>query len=141
MKFLVGLLLCVCMAQAVLGSFENTNVLRTVDLTTSVARVGLEIKAKNTGSSSASTYLVAVEASMAPHLAFIDAFTPNDDVLSVSPTSGPASAPQYATPPHTRSHNSLTQLTHTHTTLQPNTKHQATKHQTTTNKNQLVHYP
>jgi oligosaccharyltransferase complex subunit alpha (ribophorin I) len=55
------------------GSFVNTELDRTIDLRTHIEEVTLAIKAKNTGSGSASAYIVAVPAEKAVRLAYVDA--------------------------------------------------------------------
>ncbi|KNC49974.1 ribophorin I [Thecamonas trahens ATCC 50062] len=82
------------LASMTTGSLVHKTAVRTIDVSTSVVRMTQEVEITNTGSSSVSTYAMAIPAGHAPFLAFVDAFTPNDDVLPVTTsTSTPSDAP------------------------------------------------
>lgn len=81
MKFLVGLVVLALAFTTVFGEITNTKVLRTIDLTTQLARHSINITAENKGAAS-STYLVAVQ--NATNLAFIKAETDAGASLDVT---------------------------------------------------------
>ena len=104
------------LASMTTGSLVHKTAVRTIDVSTSVVRMTQEVEITNTGSSSVSTYAMAIPAGHAPFLAFVDAFTPNDDVLPVTTsTSTPSDAPTYVllSSPHTSFDSSCSYL-HSH---------------------------
>lgn len=54
-------------------SLVNEDVKRTVDLSTHLAKITAEIVLLNQGSSAVQSFIIAVEADLAPHLAYIGA--------------------------------------------------------------------
>ena len=82
MKFLIGLVVLALVLTAVSGDITNTKVLRSIDLTSQLARHNINITAENKGASS-STYLLAVQ--NATNVAFIKAETDAGARLEVTP--------------------------------------------------------
>jgi oligosaccharyltransferase complex subunit alpha (ribophorin I) len=64
------------------GSWLNTEIERAIDLRTHLEEVTVQITAKNTGSSSASSYIVAVPASKSARLAFVEGSLSKHKLLS-----------------------------------------------------------
>lgn len=60
-------------AAQVVGSFENVNIERAIDVSSQLVRVTAKITAENKGSSPASTYYVALDAAEAKHLSYVSA--------------------------------------------------------------------
>lgn len=69
----------------------NEEVKRTVDLSTHLAKITAEILLSNQGHSAAQSFILAVEANLAPHLAYIGASVShalmNKTTLTLYPTS------------------------------------------------------
>lgn len=68
------LLLLVALSSAVSASgLVNEDVKRTVDLSTHLAKITAEIVLSNQGHTAVQSFILAVEADLAPHLAYIGA--------------------------------------------------------------------
>lgn len=79
------LLLAACSSQVTADGLVNEEVKRTVDLSTHLAKITAEIVLSNQGHSAVQSFILAVEADLAPHLAYIGA--------SVSQISKPGTTP------------------------------------------------
>ena len=66
-------------------SFTNSEARRYVDIATHVEEVSVFIRASNTASSPASTYLVAIPTSKVPHLSFVDCLLTQEKSTPLSP--------------------------------------------------------
>uniref|UniRef100_A0A7N6FH26 Dolichyl-diphosphooligosaccharide--protein glycosyltransferase subunit 1 n=1 Tax=Anabas testudineus TaxID=64144 RepID=A0A7N6FH26_ANATE len=67
------LLLAACSSQVTADGLVNEEVKRTVDLSTHLAKITAEIVLSNQGHSAVQSFILAVEADLAPHLAYIGA--------------------------------------------------------------------
>lgn len=65
---------CACVAFAFPNQFENTKVIRTIDITSAIAREDVGIRAKNIDSVAASEYYFYVPVVIAKNTASISAF-------------------------------------------------------------------
>lgn len=73
--FLAAFLLCLAALslQVLADGLVNEEVKRTVDLNTHLAKITAEIVLSNQGHSAVQSFILAVEADLAPHLAYIGA--------------------------------------------------------------------
>lgn len=69
----------------------NEEVKRTVDLSTHLAKITAEIVLSNQGHSAVQSFILAVEADLAPHLAYIGASVRYALVRETTPAPGPGS--------------------------------------------------
>lgn len=67
------LLLAALSSEVSADGLVNEDVKRTVDLSTHLAKITAEIVLSNQGHSAAQSFILAVEADLAPHLAYIGA--------------------------------------------------------------------
>lgn len=73
-------------------SLVNDEVKRTVDLSTHLAKISTEVLLSNQGGSAAHSFVVALEADLAPHLAYIGVSVSTLKPLGPSGGAGPQSA-------------------------------------------------
>ncbi|XP_026205187.1 dolichyl-diphosphooligosaccharide--protein glycosyltransferase subunit 1 [Anabas testudineus] len=73
------LLLAACSSQVTADGLVNEEVKRTVDLSTHLAKITAEIVLSNQGHSAVQSFILAVEADLAPHLAYIGASVKGDE--------------------------------------------------------------
>lgn len=80
------LLLAAVCSEVCADGLVNEEVKRTVDLSTHLAKITAEISLSNQGHSAVHSFVLAVEADLAPHLAYIGATVSRTWVTETPPT-------------------------------------------------------
>ena len=79
------LLLAAVCSEVSADGLVNEDVKRTVDLSTHLAKITVEMVMSNQGHSAAQSFILAVEADLAPHLAYIGASVSQTSVNETAP--------------------------------------------------------